>query len=267
MPDLRDDIFRGVAQRRVTAEIVAAEPGIVAETRMAAEAAQELGLNLDSILEAGDAVTPGRVIARFSGSPKQIALAEDRLIGLMSKASGIATAARRFVEKAGSRPRIVSGAWKKMPLCQKESIRRAVAVGGADGRISDRPFLYLDKNYVRMLGGLAACLEAVSGFKDRLRVVQIKGEYGDLVDEACLAARNGAGIVFIDTGRRDDLARVGDGLRRAGLRCRAEIAFGGGVRLEDVEALKALDVDVLDVGRGIVDAPLLDMRLEVVKHG
>ena len=34
-------------------------------------------------------------------------------------------------------------------------------------------------------------------------------------------------------------------------------------RLEDIEDLKRVDVDILDIGRQIVDAPLLDIRLEV----
>ncbi len=48
-----------------------------------------------------------------------------------------------------------------------------------------------------------------------------------------------------------------------GLRNRVTIAFGGGVGLEDIDELKRLDIDVLDIGRQIVDAPLLDMRLEI----
>jgi nicotinate-nucleotide pyrophosphorylase (carboxylating) len=44
-----------------------------------------------------------------------------------------------------------------------------------------------------------------------------------------------------------------------------QVAFGGGVTLDDVDALKALDLDILDIGRHIVDAPLLDMRLDIVE--
>jgi nicotinate-nucleotide pyrophosphorylase (carboxylating) len=43
-----------------------------------------------------------------------------------------------------------------------------------------------------------------------------------------------------------------------------QLAFGGGVTLENIEELKALDIDILDIGRPIVDAPMLDMRLEII---
>jgi nicotinate-nucleotide pyrophosphorylase (carboxylating) len=45
------------------------------------------------------------------------------------------------------------------------------------------------------------------------------------------------------------------------------LAFGGGVQLTDIDRLRELDVDIVDVGRAIVDAPLLDMRFRVVDVG
>jgi len=264
MPDIRDEIFRGVAGRTVTVSIVADDGGIVAGTRAARQAAKELGLSIDSLLDEGSPVSRGDEIGRFSGTPRQVAVAEERLIGLMAKPSGIATAARRFVEKAGRRPEIVSGAWKKMPGSDKEMIRSAIATGGARFRVSQEPFLFLDKNYVKMLGGVKESLRAVADLNGYLRVVQLKGLSRDIADEAFEAVEHGADIVFIDNGSHDDLKQLGEKLRESGLRDSVKIAFGGGIQLEDIEELKGMDVDILDIGRQIVDAPLLDMRLEVI---
>jgi nicotinate-nucleotide pyrophosphorylase (carboxylating) len=97
--------------------------------------------------------------------------------------------------------------------------------------------------------------------------VQIKGRYADVAREAHEAVAHGADIVFIDTGRIADVSTVKERLIGLGLRDSVRLAFGGGVALEDVDALSALGVDILDVGRPIVDAPLLDMRFEVVVAG
>lgn len=266
MKDIRDDIFRGIAKKKVTAVILADDNGILAEIGAVCQAAEEIGLEILNLAGEGDVLNQRDQIIRFCGSPKQMALAEERLIGLMAKASGIATAARRFVDEAGPRLEIVSGAWKKMHVSQKEIIRRAIRIGGARCRISQEPFLYLDKNYVKMLGGVGETLDAVSDFNGYLRVVQIIGAHNDIALEAGKAVEHGAGVVFIDSGLHDDLRRVGDGLREVGLRHKVKIAFGGGIRLEDIKALKALDVDVLDIGRQIVDAPLLDMHMEVIEE-
>ena len=264
-PDLRDEIFRTVDNTKVTGVILADDQGIVAETNRAADESKRMGLNLREILPEGSEVRPGDQIARFSGSPKQVVSAEDVLIGVMAKPSGIATAARAFVTRADGRPEIVCGAWKKMPISQKDSIRRAVAVGGALIRISPDPFVYLDKNYIRILGGIGEALQAVSTMADRRKVAQLKGRDNSIVEEACEAVEFGADILHIDTGNTEDLERVVRELVRMDQRNRVSIAFSGSIRLEDVDELKRLDVDILDIGRQIVDAPLLDMRLEVIE--
>jgi len=264
-PDLRDEIFRTVDGRKVTAVIVADDEGIVAETNRAADESKRMGLTLLGILHEGSPVRPGDEIARFSGSPKQVVSAEDVLIGLMAKPSGIATAARAFVTRAAGRPEIVCGGWKKMPLSQKESIRRAVAVGGALIRISRDPFVYLDKNYIRILGGIGEALQAVSTMTDRRKVAQLKGRHKSVVEEACEAMEFDADILHIDTGNTKDVDRIVRELVRLGLRNRVSIAFSGNIRMEDMDELRGMDVDILDIGRQIVDAPLLDMRLEVIE--
>lgn len=261
-PDLRDEILRSVAGKQVVACIIAEDDGVLAESAAAANEAHRLGLQLQHVRTDG-LLHRGAEILRFAGSAKQAVSAEDVLIGTMAKASGIATAARRFVELAGDRPKIVSGAWKKMPPDQKDAIRRAVHTAGAACRISDRPFLYLDKNYIRILGGITATLSAVAGLTDHEKVVQLKGRYHDIAREATEAVSGGADLLHIDTGRPADVTRVSEALTRLGLRNRVRLAFGGNVRLDDVPQLRAFDIDVLDIGRQIVDAPLLDMRMEV----
>ena len=262
--DLREEILRSLRGRRATAAIVADQAGIVAGVAYAAREAEQLGLSFAEIARDGSAVAAGDEVARLGGTPVQIVRAEEVLVGALAKPSGIATRTRAFVSRTNGRPRIVSGGWKKMPAALKEMIRSAVSTGGAQPRIVPGPFAYLDKNYVELLGGIRESLAAVAHLADLAKVVQVKGRHGELESEACEAAEHGAAVVFVDTGRREDVARVAEALARRGLRERVQVAFGGGVTLDDVDALMALDLDILDVGRDIVDAPLLDMRLDVV---
>ena len=66
----------------------------------------------------------------------------------MSKASGIATATYKAVEISENKIRIVSGAWKKMPIQIKPVIKKSVKTGGGWAGVSEEPFIYIDKNYV-----------------------------------------------------------------------------------------------------------------------
>lgn len=264
MEDLRDRILSSVAGKRVTASIIADDDGIIAGTTLAKEEAEKLGLSLPRMLDEGSQVRKSDEIARFCGNPKQVVMAEDVLMGLIAKPSGVATAAHKAVKAAGERPQIVCGAWKKMPWSLKDMIRQAAAIGGALSHISSHPFVYLDKNYIELLGGIEESLKAVTDLKDHLKVVQLKGRYKDIALEGCEGAECGADILLIDTGKPGDIKLVVEKLLQLGLRDRVKVAFSGGIKLEHIDNLKALDIDILCIGRQIVDAPLLDMRLEVV---
>jgi nicotinate-nucleotide pyrophosphorylase (carboxylating) len=264
MSDPRDKFFAPVATARVTARLVAEQAGILAGAAAVPAALAEIGLAAQHQLADGAALEAGSMVTEIAGSPKEIALAEERLIGLMAKPSGIATATARFVARAQGRVRVVSGAWKKLPFSQKEMIRQAIVVGGAVPRIAEWPFLYIDKNFVRMYGGLEPTLAAARRFDGWTRIVQIRGEYGDIGDEAVRVATGGATIVFVDSGTIGDAERAISALKAQGLRSAVEVAFAGGVQLGDIEALAEIGVDIVDIGRPIVDAPLLDMRLDVI---
>ncbi len=265
MKDIRDKIFSTIAERIVTAVIISDEEGILSGIAAAGEEANRIGLKILDTFDEGCRIQKGKVIIRIAGTPKQIAKAEETVLGHLAKTSGIATSASRFVQKSGSRMKIISGAWKKMPASIKQGIRLAVSTGGASSRITKKPFIYLDKNYIRMLGGIKSCLRTAAALNGHLRVLQLKGNYQDIDLEACEAAENGADIIFIDTGQISDIKKVTTKLNEEGKRSKVVVAFAGGVNISDIDRLRNMDVDILDVGRAIVDAPLLDMKLEVEK--
>jgi nicotinate-nucleotide pyrophosphorylase (carboxylating) len=151
-----------------------------------------------------------------------------------------------------------------MPMEIKSLVREAVGDGGMMVRISDKPFVYLDKNYVRILGGVGEAVRMAAPLK-RVTVVQLLGETGPIGDEAVEAVQAGAAIVMVDTGRCEDLEAVIHALKEEGLRSVTQIAFSGRVSLEDLRTLSRMDVDIVDVGYAIIDAPCLPMRFDVIE--
>ena len=261
--DIREIIFAGIGGRQFNAGIVVERNGVVAGIARLEAALAEAGIGAELLLVDGAEVKAGSVVGRIAGSARQIALAEEFAIGKLAKSSGIATAARRAVQLAGDEMKIVCGAWKKMPAEIKSIVREAVVCGGAAFRITDQPFLYLDKNFVRMLGGIEATLNAVASVRGKLKVIQLKGEFSSVAQEAITAVTHGADILMIDTGVLADFAAARRALEAMGLRQQVKLAFARGVRLEHIPAMKGLGIDILDIGAEIVDAPLLDMKLDV----
>jgi nicotinate-nucleotide pyrophosphorylase (carboxylating) len=223
-----------------------------------------LGLRFSSELHDGSMVHQEQEIARVTGNPLQVATAEERIIGTLSKTSGVATAAHHALEKVSGRCEVVSGGWKKMPYEIKETLRQAVVDGGIRARISEKPFVYLDKNHVRIFGGVCDAVRAAVPV-NRVIVVQIRGETHAVEDEAVEAVEEGANIVMVDTGRREHLHAVIHALKAKGLRPRVRIAFAGGVTLDDLDALAHIDIDIIDIGYAILDAPCLPMRFDVLE--
>jgi nicotinate-nucleotide pyrophosphorylase (carboxylating) len=85
----------------------------------------------------------------------------------------------------------------------------------------------------------------------------------NLLREAILTAESGADIIMIDTGRKEDIEKIDSSLRAKGLRDRVQIAFAGNIGISDLQELKRLPVEIVDIGQAVVDAPLLDMRMDI----
>ena len=127
----------------------------------------------------------------------------------------------------------------------------------------DDPFVYLDKNFVRMFSGIPEVVGRAHSLNGRVVVVQLRGDTGPIVEEARAACGAGAGVLMVDTGRVEDLSAVMAAAELCGFRHRVKIAFGGGVTSERFHEVFALGPDIIDIGRAIIDAPLLDFRFDV----
>ncbi|TFH36567.1 MAG: nicotinate-nucleotide pyrophosphorylase [Dehalococcoidia bacterium] len=261
--DVRDLIFESIRDRRYVAQICARSAGVLSGVTLLRDKGDDIGVTFLRLLSDGDLLEQGTVLAELTGTAKQIALSEDNLIGLVAKYSGVAAAAARAKALSGS-IHVVCGAWKKMPVESKQMLRHAVETGGLPTRISDRNFVYLDKNYVRMLGGIRPTLEAVRSLEPRVKAIQIRGETAPIEEEAEEAVACSANILMIDTGNLDDVRRVSRRLRARALRDSVRLAFAGDLSIEQLGTLQSEDIDIVDIGRAVIDAPLLDMRLDVV---
>lgn len=261
-PDVREALLAGLGDRLFAFRITATEPARLAGTRRLAALAAGIGVRVDRLARDGEDVRPGDAILEAHGTSGQVARAEEQLIAPVAKASGVATAAARLAAHAGARARVVCGAWKKVPAEVRDELRAAAGVGGVGVRMLDTPFVYVDKNHVRMLGGVAPAVRRARTIPGRAVVVQLRGDLADVADEARQAIAEGAAVLMVDTGRIDDLAAVAHVARgtQAG---EVTVAFGGNVGLATLAEVIEAGASIVDVGRAILDAPMADLRLDV----
>lgn len=262
--ELREFLFAPLKTKKLDFRITSKESGIFSGSSRLKALADELGLEVRWIASEGFKLKKGSCILQSRGTSNEIIRAEEILLGVIGKPSGVATAATRFVTEARERIKIVCGAWKKVDPKIRTELRQAIATGGAGIRITEHPFIYLDKNYVRMLGGVKAAVTRAHAYdKKRVITVQLRGEIQPIKQEALAAVNAGASILMVDTGNQEDMELVDKVLKNSALREKVELAFSGGITLSDMQLIIDAGADIVDVGRAIIDGPLLDFSLDV----
>lgn len=261
-PRLSDALLASVPGTR-RGVVSVTEAGVIAGLKLldaAAEAAPVGSLALRAT--EGVHVEAGQVIVEIHGSGAELSRAEDTVLGPVGFASGVATRCQRIVASAPAGMRIVCGGWKKLPAALKPLLRAGLAAGGVAPRLLDGDFLYVDKNSVRLLGGVLEAVAAGRALGVGPVAIQAK-----TVEIAVAAARQGAGAIMVDSASIEVLSDVHHALAGAGLRSRVVLAFGGGVKSDRLSEIAAAGAQVVDIGREILDAPLLDLRFDVLASG
>jgi nicotinate-nucleotide pyrophosphorylase (carboxylating) len=262
--DIRDIIFESIMDAKFTAQITAEREGLISGSKYAFEKLMDIGVDIEFLVADGKTVSKGDLVAKFEGNPKQITLAEEIIIGKLAKTSGIATASNKASKLGGESCKIASGAWKKMPPEIKDVVREAIVTGGASPRLFDVPFVYLDKNYVRIFGSISKALEATKNLEGYIKVVQLKAETGSIEYETREAVKALADVIMVDTGKIEDAIKAINILKKLGVRSDKKVAFAKGVKISDIPRCREVGIDLLCIGKEIVDAPLLDMKLDIV---
>ncbi len=262
--DIRDTLFQGVEHRIATARVWSEKKGVIAGIWRAVEKLKDMEIVVENHVDDGIPIKEGEIILQFRGPVNNLIKAEDRILGSLLKFSGIATASREAYKLANGRIKIVSGAWKKMPQEIKDSLRAAIQSGGVSIRICDSPFVYLDKNYVRIFGSITGALKAADVFPHHKKVIQLRGETGTIEEETREAVNGNASILMVDTGKIADVQGVLTYLEEMGIRGEKEVAFSGGILISEIPLYLDKGIDILDIGTQIIDAPLLDMKLDIV---
>lgn len=261
--DIPEILLTDCPTNNAVSQIQIAENGVLAGMEIMINKAKELGLEIEFALQSGTECKTGTIVAKFTGASINIIKGENQLLGLISKPSGIATAVKKAINSAG-KIQVVCGGWKKVIPETKNLLRDTVSGLGLKTQITSEPFVYLDKNYVRLFGSIERALESAKKIKGRIYVIQIKGETDTIYSEAVSAAIKGAHVIMVDTGSLEDFRKCSDALKDKGLRDNIKLALAGGIKVELLEELQNEDIDVVDIGRPILDAPMIDFKYDIV---
>ncbi len=240
---------------RARVELVSRAPGVLAGRLGAAETFAQVDPSLEAtwLLDDGEGLAAGSVIATVVGPLSSVVTAERTALNLLCHLSGVATLTRRYVDAvAGSGARILDT--RKTTPGLRALEKAAVRAGGGlnhRGNLSD--MVLVKDNH---LGGTSIA-EAVARARELwpMRTVEVECDSMGQLREAMAA---GAGAVLLDNMGPADVAVA---VQEVGGRAVVEVS--GGLGLDNVAAFAAAGADLLSVGALTHSAPALDIGLDL----
>ena len=211
------------------------------------------GENLEVLHQSGESIDAETVFARVGGSARRLLTIERTALNFLQRLSGIAVAARRFVEAVEGTGCVVLDTRKTTPGLRRLE-KLAVRAGGASNhRFGLFDAMLIKNNHITAAGGVKQALE-----KARARQVPVEVEVRSF-DELEEALAAGADHLMLDN-FAPDLANRAMG-RIAG---RAKVEVSGGITLENVREYADAGPDFISVGALTHSAPAVDIsfRLE-----
>jgi nicotinate-nucleotide pyrophosphorylase (carboxylating) len=245
------------------AHFVARRAGVVAGTRTVLEVCRQVdaALSCSVVLDDGECVSAGGVIATVRGPFASILSAERTALNFLSHLSGVATLTDSYVQRAregGSAARV----WdtrKTTPglrALEKAAVR---AGGGYNHRGNLSEAVLIKDNH---LGGLSiadAVLRARLRWPGRMVEVEC-----DSLTQVGEAVRVGATLVLCDNMTPEQVKEAVLIAGQPGFgAARSLIEASGGVSLENVAAYAAAGADLISVGALTHSAPILDIGLDL----
>jgi nicotinate-nucleotide pyrophosphorylase (carboxylating) len=249
-----DALIDGGAQ--ASARLMAREAGIVAGLDLAEAAFRgvEPDITFERLIDDGQAVKGGDVIARISGSARALLSAERVALNFMTHMSGIASLTGRYVAAiAGTRARIVDTR-KTLPglrVFEKYAVRMG---GGVNHRFALDDAAMIKDNHIVAAGGIGPAIRQVRAAIGHMVKICCEVDRIDQIEEALSA---GVDVLLLDNMGPETLAEA---VRLIAGRATAEAS--GKVSLDTVAAIAASGVDVISVGRLTHSASALDIALD-----
>ncbi len=249
------------ADARITAALVAREPGVIAGCEVALLVLDEvLGMGgyrvLDRLAD-GDSVDAGAAVLRLEAGTRGLLTAERTLLNLVCHLSGIASATRQWVDAVAGTRAVVRDTRKTLPglrALQKYAVRVG---GGQNHRMGLGDAALIKDNHVATAGSVVAALNAVKNAAPDLpcevEVDSLEQLDEVLADQVELVLLDNLPVwqTQIAVQRRD--------ARAPGVK----LESSGGLSLENARAYAETGVDYLAVGALTHSVRALDVGLDV----
>jgi nicotinate-nucleotide pyrophosphorylase (carboxylating) len=207
------------------------------------------------LIEDGQVVDPGTVLARLSGSLRTILTGERTALNILGRLSGIATLTRRYVKAIAGTPAQIVDTRKTTPglrLLEKHAVRVG---GGRNHRFGLDDGVLIKDNHIVAAGSVTEAVRRARASVPHGLRLEVEVTNMSELDDALSA---GADSILLDNMSPEEVAHA---VTRAG--GKAILEASGGITIDNVRAYAETGVDLISIGALTHSAQSADLALEV----
>ncbi|MRN57239.1 carboxylating nicotinate-nucleotide diphosphorylase [Paenibacillus monticola] len=215
-------------------------------------------LTFTVLVEEGQTVTKGTVIAEVEGSTHAILTGERLALNLMQRLSGVATRTASFVQALDGLTTRLVDTRKTTPghrMLEKYAVRIG---GGANHRFGLYDAVMIKDNHIKGAGGIRQAVGRARANIPHTMTIEVETESLEQVEEALAA---GADIIMLDNMSTDMMKKAVGIIKSKAPHIKTEAS--GNVTLESVRGIAESGVDVISVGRLTYSFSSLDISLDL----
>jgi nicotinate-nucleotide pyrophosphorylase (carboxylating) len=260
---LAEDIGRGditsalVSKRNISARIISRENAVVAGVKHAKEIFMIKGCKVKILKNDGSVVRPDQTIMIITGDAGRILTCERTALNLLTRMSGIATQTNKLVKKISNK-RVKLYATRKTAPGLRMFDKEAVKIGGGEKhRLRLDEMVMIKDNHIAVSDSL---LSLIKKAKTKYRKFEVEVES---IQDALLAAREGATIIMLDNFTPSQIKKTVKMLNEHKLRDRVMLEASGGIKSKNISKYGSTGVDIISVGSITNSVKGIDMSLEV----
>lgn len=198
------------------------------------------GVVFETLMQDGDKVKKGDIIARMHGDTKTLLKGERTALNILQHMSGIATATAKCVELAEGTNAKITDTRKTLPGLRRLQKYAVTVGGGKNHRYNLSEGAMLKDNHIDVYGGITA---AVTELRKKIgHMTKIEVEVRNL-EELQEALAVGCEIIMLDNMSCEDMTKAVE--MTAG---RALLEASGNVTLETIADVAKTGVDIISLG-------------------
>jgi nicotinate-nucleotide pyrophosphorylase (carboxylating) len=241
--------------------ILTRSSGILAGALFAKRLFELVNVPVTLSLQDGILLSPNDVILTCHGKAHRILQAERVVLNLLARLSGIATATHQVISVAQTtNPAVRIAATRKTTPGFRYFEKYAIQIAQGDPhRFGLSDAVLIKDNHLAIIKSIPEALKLAKTKVSFGKIIEIEVES---MNDAILAAKNGAHAILLDNMTPEEVEEVVRALTSANLRDKVILEASGGITLQNVAAY-AKHVDVVSLGALTHSVTALDFSLDL----